>query len=58
MLRVIDCINMEMKILCIFTIVLYIIVILFIYYFRGFKKLYEVSFIPVALYGGGRQKQG
>jgi hypothetical protein len=41
------------KLLRVFTIVLYVIVVLIMYYFRGFNRLYEVSFIPVALYGGG-----
>ncbi|MBI9109374.1 MAG: hypothetical protein JEZ04_21695 [Spirochaetales bacterium] len=35
------------------TLILYVISIAAMYYFRGFDKLYEVSFIPVALYGGG-----
>ena len=34
-------------------ILLYVISVAVMYYFRGFEKLYEVSFIPVALYGGG-----
>lgn len=32
--------------------VLYIILAAVLYYFRGYNKLYEISFIPVALYGG------
>ena len=35
------------------VLVLYVIAVIVMYYFRGFDHLYEVSFIPVALYGGG-----
>jgi hypothetical protein len=31
---------------------LYIILVTSLYYFRGFNRLYELSFIPTALYGG------
>jgi hypothetical protein len=41
------------KSLRISTLLLYVISITIMYYFRGFDRLYEVSFIPVALYGGG-----
>lgn len=34
-------------------IILFFTAVLIMYYFRGFNKLYELSFIPVALYGGG-----
>ena len=40
-------------ILRIITVILYVISVVLMYYFRGFGKLYEVSFIPTALYGGG-----
>ena len=33
-------------------LVIYIATVGVLYYFRGFEKLYELSFIPVALYGG------
>ena len=32
---------------------LYIAAVVLMYYFRGFEQIYEVSFIPLALYGGG-----
>ena len=35
------------------VLILYLVSVVLMYYFRGFDKLYEVSFIPVALYGGG-----
>ncbi len=41
------------RVLRIGTLVLYVIAVAVMYYFRGYDHLYEVSFIPVALYGGG-----
>ena len=35
------------------TMAVYIGSVILMYYFRGFDQIYEVSFIPVALYGGG-----
>ena len=35
------------------VLVLYIASVILMYYFRGFEQIYEVSFIPGALYGGG-----
>lgn len=41
------------RMLRIVVIGLYVISVILMYYFRGFDRLYEVSFIPVSLYGGG-----
>lgn len=35
-----------------FNWALYVILVAVLYYFRGYDKLYEISFIPAALYGG------
>ncbi|MBM7558445.1 hypothetical protein [Marinitoga litoralis] len=40
------------KIMYLINWILYITLVIILYYFRGFNKLYELTFIPVALYGG------
>jgi hypothetical protein len=34
------------------AIILYLAGVGFVYYFRGYEKLYEISFIPLTLYAG------
>ena len=41
------------KVLHVITLAAYAAAAGVMYYFRGFDRLYEVTFIPVALYGGG-----
>jgi len=41
--------NFKIKLLSFIT---YVIAFLIVYYFRGYNKLYELTYIPVTLYGG------
>ncbi len=41
------------RIIAVLTIILYAAAVVLMYSFRGFGRIYEISFIPTALYGGG-----